>query len=262
MSQENVELVRGWFDRWNRGERSFSEVDSHPDVQIISRFRPDPYRGRDGFERWVQEIDEQFQDWQLVVEEWRDVGDAVVAFGHLHLHGQGSGIEFDQPMAWLIELDGNRLLRLSNFDKPDEALEAAGLGESAMSQENVELTRRAYEALERDDIEAFLSFLEPDVEWYSLILEIEGVFRGHDGVREWWRGIRTTFPDWRPSLVEVRAYGDRVVMHGRGSGSGAASGVDIDDDFWQVVEIRDGLVVWYRAVRTEKEAVEAAGLRE
>ena len=129
-----------------------------------------------------------------------------------------------------------------------------------MSQENVELTRRAYEMLQRDDIDGFLELVHPDVEWHSLILEIEGVFRGREGVREWWREIRTTFPDWRPSLIDARAVGDRVVMHARGIGRGAVSGAGVDDDFWQVVEIRDGLVVWYRAVRTEQEAFEAAGL--
>ncbi len=131
-----------------------------------------------------------------------------------------------------------------------------------MSQKNEEIAKRMYEALERDDIEAFLADVDPYVEFYSLILEIEGVFHGHEGVREWWSGIRTTFPDWMPSLVEIRAFGDRVVIHGRGSGSGAASGVGIDEDFWQVAELRDGRMTWYRAVRTEKEALEAAGLSE
>ncbi len=128
MSQENVDLVRGWFDRWNQGDRDFSEVDAHPDAEVVSRFRPEPYRGQEGFEQWVGEIDTLFSSWQLVVEEWRDGGDSVVAIGHLHLHAQGSGIEFDQPMTWLVELDGQQLLRLSNFNKPEEALEAAGLG--------------------------------------------------------------------------------------------------------------------------------------
>ncbi len=131
-----------------------------------------------------------------------------------------------------------------------------------MSQENVKTAKRMYEALERDDIEAFLAHVDPDVEFHSLILEIEGVFHGHEGVREWWSGIRTTFPDWIPSIAGIRAFGDRVVVHGRGSGRGAASGVGIDEDFWQVAEFRGGLMTWYRAVRTENEALKAAGLSE
>ena len=131
-----------------------------------------------------------------------------------------------------------------------------------MSEENVGTAKRMYEALARDDLEAFLAHVDPDVEFHSLILEIEGVFHGHEGVREWWSGIRTTFPDWYPSIVDVQPLGDRVVIHARGSGSGAASGVGLEEDFWQVAEFSDGRMTWYRAVRSEKEALEAAGLSE
>jgi ketosteroid isomerase-like protein len=131
-----------------------------------------------------------------------------------------------------------------------------------MSQENVELVYRCYDALQADDIDTFLEYVDPEVEWRSLILEIEGVFHGRDGVREWWSGLRSVFPDWRPSIVEVRDFGERVVIHARGIGSGAASGVGVDDDFWQVAEVQQGRIVWYRAVRTEQEALEAAGLSE
>jgi ketosteroid isomerase-like protein len=131
-----------------------------------------------------------------------------------------------------------------------------------MSQENEELARRAYEALQRDDIEAFLAFVDPEVEWHSLVLEVEGVRYGHEEVREWWRGIKSVFPDWNPSLVNVRSHGDRVLIHAHATGSGSASGVGIDNDFWQVAEVRNGLIVGYRAFRTEREALEAAGLSE
>ncbi len=128
-----------------------------------------------------------------------------------------------------------------------------------MSQENEELARRAYEALQRDDIEGFLAFVDPEVEWHSLVLEVEGVRHGHEGVREWWRGLRTAFPEWSPSLVDIWSHGNRVVIHAHATGSGAASGFGIDNDFWQVVDIRDELVVRYQALRTEREALEAVG---
>ena len=131
MSQENINFVRDSFDRWNRGERSFGDGEMHPDVEIISNFQSEPYRGRNGFRRWMQEIDEQFHDWQLIAEDLREAGDnTVVGVGHIHLRGHSSGVEFDQPMGWLIELDGEgRLLRMRTFVEPAEALEAAGLSE-------------------------------------------------------------------------------------------------------------------------------------
>ena len=45
MSEENVEIAKGWLDRWNRGERSVQVDEIHSDVEVVSRFRPEPYRG-------------------------------------------------------------------------------------------------------------------------------------------------------------------------------------------------------------------------
>jgi ketosteroid isomerase-like protein len=129
MSRENVELVKSWFERWNRGERDFSEAEVHADVLVISRLQSEPFRGREGLLRWFQEIDEQFQEWELVGEDWRDAGDRVVVLGQVRLRGMESGVAFDQPTGWLFELKDGKLLLLRNFVRPEEALEAAGLRE-------------------------------------------------------------------------------------------------------------------------------------
>ena len=129
-----------------------------------------------------------------------------------------------------------------------------------MSQENIDIAQRAFSALKQGDIEAFLVLLDPEIEWNSLVLEIEGTFHGHDGVREWWQSLRSTFPDWQPSIVDIRDHEHRLLIHARGNGRGAASGAGVDEDFWQAAELRDGLIVWYGAMRTETEALEAFGL--
>jgi ketosteroid isomerase-like protein len=131
-----------------------------------------------------------------------------------------------------------------------------------MSQENVQRAHRAYEALQHGDIDAFLMYVDPAVEWHSLVLEMEGTLHGHEGVRLWWTNLLAVFPDWAPVLVEARDLGDFVVMHARATGSAVESGVGIDQDFWQAAEMQDGRIVWYAACRTEREALEAAGLRE
>jgi ketosteroid isomerase-like protein len=131
MSQENVELVRSWLSRWNAGERSFADQ-IHPDAEILDRGLMEGrlLRGRDGARRLFREIDEQFDEWTLTMEEWRDAGDYVVALGQVRMHGRGSGITFDQPAGWLVEIRDGQIFRLENFlDDPKDALEAAGLSE-------------------------------------------------------------------------------------------------------------------------------------
>src|SRR5215211_2137864 len=102
MSQENVEFARSVFSRWNAGEREF----------------PD------------EEIHQQFDEWTMAIEDWRDAGDCVAALGHVRLHGRRSGVAFDQPVGILFEIRGGQLFRFETFlDEPAAALKAAGLAE-------------------------------------------------------------------------------------------------------------------------------------
>ena len=63
-----------------------------------------------------------------------------------------------------------------------------------MSQENVEAARRAIEAWNADDLDAFLAELDANVEWNPAIepgLEGEAtIYHGHDGARKIWRQDR------------------------------------------------------------------------
>ena len=131
-----------------------------------------------------------------------------------------------------------------------------------MSQENVELARRAYAALQAHDYDEWVSCFDPEVEFHSWLLELEGSFRGHEGVRQWMANVLAVFPDWKPFIVEIRDLGDRALIHGRSRGQGAASEVGMQDDYWQAAEVRKGRVVWYAAFRTESEALEALKQRE
>ena len=55
-----------------------------------------------------------------------------------------------------------------------------------MSQENVELIRAGYDALNRRDHEAWISTLCPDIELHELPTNPDSsVFRGHDEARKW-----------------------------------------------------------------------------
>jgi ketosteroid isomerase-like protein len=100
MSQENIELVKDAFSRWNAGERTFADQ-IHPEVEILSRGLMEGrlLRGREGVRRWFREVDEQFDEWTLTMEEWRDVGDYVVALGRAHMHGRRAGSNSTNQLA-------------------------------------------------------------------------------------------------------------------------------------------------------------------
>ena len=130
MSEENVEICKQAIDQWNRGERIPDEA-IHPDAEIVSRLMGGgSFHGREGARTYRREIDEHFDEWTVIPEEWHDAGDRVVMVGQIHLHGRESGITLDQPIGFLYEVRDRQILRFETFiEDPAEALEAAGLSE-------------------------------------------------------------------------------------------------------------------------------------
>ena len=65
-----------------------------------------------------------------------------------------------------------------------------------MSQENVALTRRAFDALNRHDWDGFLALMHQEVEAESRQVAIEGGYHAHQGLRRWWTDLFEAFPDY------------------------------------------------------------------
>jgi ketosteroid isomerase-like protein len=132
-----------------------------------------------------------------------------------------------------------------------------------MSQENVELVRRAVDAVNRQDLDAILALSDLEVVLVPRTLGVEGgTLRGHDGIRTWWEGIFNAFPDFNAELISVRGIEDLTLASLRVRGHGEGSGAPFEDAVWQVYRIRDGRVVWWQTFGSESEALEAAGLSE
>jgi ketosteroid isomerase-like protein len=133
-----------------------------------------------------------------------------------------------------------------------------------MSAQNVELIRRAFDAFNTRDLDAFLELMDPEVEFipYERALEGLGPYRGHGGVREWWEDASAAFPEFQVEPREIRDPADVTVTHGRLRGQGASSGAAFDRELWHIAKWRDKKQVWWAAFETEAEALEAAGLQK
>jgi ketosteroid isomerase-like protein len=131
-----------------------------------------------------------------------------------------------------------------------------------MLRENVEpraIAEAALEAVNSGDLEALVAMSADDIEFTSLVAEVEGVtFRGHDGIWAWWDSVRGSFEDVRWDLLDFRGEGERGVLHFRMAGM--LGGVPVEQVMWQAVKSRDGKLTWWATFRTEREALEAVGL--
>jgi hypothetical protein len=124
--------------------------------------------------------------------------------------------------------------------------------------EFTELSRAAYEAISRDDVEDFVALADPDVEFNSLI---EGrSYRGHEGVREWWNNVINSLGGVSLDLEKVVDLDDHGYV-GMAATSNV-SDVDVPAEIWQAVRIENGKAVWWGIFRTEDEAREAIGVWE
>jgi ketosteroid isomerase-like protein len=131
-----------------------------------------------------------------------------------------------------------------------------------MSQENLELTRRAFQAFEDRDLDALLAILDDDVEAVPILAGMEGGYRGHDEIRRWWANLLDTFPDFHAEISGLRDLGDVTFAVLRLRARGAGSDTPVDIAAWQVTRFRDGKCIGWRVYTSEREALEAVGLSE
>jgi ketosteroid isomerase-like protein len=135
-----------------------------------------------------------------------------------------------------------------------------------MSQQNVEGFKRAVEANNRRDVEAFLDELDPEVEWHPGLPALLGgeatVGRGHEGARALLRDVYDALAAFHFEISEIRDLGDRIVAFGRMHARGRESGAETESPWNYVVDYRNGKATLIRTYLDPQEALDAAGLRE
>ena len=140
-----------------------------------------------------------------------------------------------------------------------------------MSQQNVELVRRVYDAAARRDTPTILALYDPDVELDPSRLGIAGISAGAtDGVYHGHEGLRAFFGQWHEAWGDIDysfeelidADDEHVIAIVDRHARGRASGVEVERRFVLVWTLREGKVarvVWFLS---RADALEALGLRE
>jgi ketosteroid isomerase-like protein len=126
-----------------------------------------------------------------------------------------------------------------------------------MSQENVELVRRIYDAWERD--ESATDFIAADLEYVNPSYAVEpGSRRGRKSLAV----VRDTYADFKIKVERIIDAGDETVVLAHYTASGPSSGVPVAGEHGYVWTVKEGLAVRFQWFRSHAEALEAAGLSE
>ena len=121
------QLVRDTFASWNGGSLDVTRF-THPEGRVQSGLTNETYEGHAGLERWMAEIYDQFDRWELRVEEFHDLApDGLVAIGSISMRGRASGVELEQPLVWLFRFRDDVIFEMTAYPDRDEGLAAAGL---------------------------------------------------------------------------------------------------------------------------------------
>jgi ketosteroid isomerase-like protein len=132
-----------------------------------------------------------------------------------------------------------------------------------MSEENVELVQRAFEALNRRDVDGFLELASPEAvqDWSRAVGPQAGVYRGPDEVAQFLRSWWDAFDESVIVVDELVDAGDQVVAVFHGRQRGRASGVEIEGRGAALVwSLRDGKIDSATLYQQRDEALEAVGL--
>ncbi len=132
MSEENVEVVRRWVEFYNRRDTDGLIELTSPDYEMKSVFAGVEsggiFRGYAGFPfEYFKTLDEAYEEFQLVPQEFIDVGAAVLMEAHIDWRGRGSGAEGRGPLFAVFWLRAGRVFREESFTVRPDALEAVGL---------------------------------------------------------------------------------------------------------------------------------------
>ena len=132
-----------------------------------------------------------------------------------------------------------------------------------MSQENLEIFRRAQEAYNEGDWDAALATMDPNVVVDSTRAGPDGeIYRGHEGAKRFWRMLHDVFGSLRNEPEEIIDNGDRLFTRIRQRSTGRTSGAMTEDVIYQIITIDNGRAIRLEFFRDRAEALEAAGLSE
>jgi ketosteroid isomerase-like protein len=251
MEPDNVELVRRLWDAFERGGIDAVLAIADPDVE----WQPyggggTVYRGHDGLR--------QYMEWRAGRHEEADArlysafakGDCVVARGEVRIRGP-QGMVTMQP-GWLYEFRDGKLICFRGFATQEAALRAAGM----MSGDAPSIVRELWAAFNRGGIERMLDLIHEDAEWHAYAGGAR-VYRGHNGIREYYRDVSGDASSASASEYSVAEIGDAVVVSGSlqiSERGGAVSQRQIHWVYW----VDDGKVRRAATFPRREQALEAA----
>ena len=123
---------------------------------------------------------------------------------------------------------------------------------------DIEVVKAAFAAFAARDLKAVLALADPDIEFTAVTGEHAGrtdPYRGHDGLRQYFRDVVSVWEELVLTPREFRASGDLILVTGRVSARSRSRTVTGSTGWiWRV---REGKVVYVRVYQSAADAIAA-----
>jgi ketosteroid isomerase-like protein len=130
MPQQTTDLISDGIAAFNAGDLEGMLAPIHPEIEfepLKAVLEGTVYHGHEGFRRWLQDMAEDWDDFQIGLIDVREIGgDLVLVHARFHARARGSGNELDSPGVWLCEIEDGLIRKLRFYRDVETAMEAAG----------------------------------------------------------------------------------------------------------------------------------------
>jgi ketosteroid isomerase-like protein len=129
MSEENVEVAKAFYDAYNARNSETMDRLLHPEAEITT------VSGRGGLggdwsrattRQYFEQLDDAWTGLRIEIEDYRELGERVVALGFVRGAGVSSHVEVASDFAAVLVVRDSQIVLVDSYSNWKDALEAAG----------------------------------------------------------------------------------------------------------------------------------------
>ena len=130
MSQENVKIAKDFYDAYNARNSDALDRLLHPEAEITTLSARGGLGGdwsRGTTRQYFEQLDEAWTGLRIEIEEYREVGERVVALGVARGAGTSSHVELTSNFAAVLLVRDTQIVLVDSYSNWEDALEAAAV---------------------------------------------------------------------------------------------------------------------------------------
>jgi ketosteroid isomerase-like protein len=128
MSHENVEIARDFYDAYNARNSEALDRLLHPEAEITTLSARGGLGGdwsRGMTRQYFEQLDEAWTGLRIEIQEYREVGERVVALGVARGAGTSSHVEVTSDFAAVLLVRDSQIVLVDSYSNWEDALNAA-----------------------------------------------------------------------------------------------------------------------------------------